>query len=419
MQEYEVADRIQLFREMLSCCHKLMLCSYDNTFYHIGSETEEEKAADDLFSLFRKDTDLESSVWEEHAPLLFSVQIGIHWLCCPAQEDAGAKQIYVLGPFFMEDYSEEAINTFFSAAQVSDALRQNVWKLIQKLPILSWGRVQEYAMMLHYLLTNQKIHQSDLRFFGPTGATAANTQEFTAVDTHGTYLAEQKMLRMVREGDLDLIRHIDRIAVTGTIGQLARPGDSLRQMKNAVQVSITLFSRASIEGGLSPETALTLCDRYFQSVENANSLSELSSIAYTLHRDFVERVHMVRTQRLSKEIESACGYIERHLEDELSLEKLAHYAGYVDYYFSKKFKQEVGITLAEYIRSKRLERAAMLLQSTNEDVQAIAMRLQFCSQSYFTDSFRKKHGISPSKYRKNGMQSDAPTILREGMTVKI
>ena len=85
-------------------------------------------------------------------------------------------------------------------------------------------------------------------------------------------------------------------------------------------------------------------------MENANSLSELSSIAYTLNRDFVERVHMVRTQRLSKEIESACGYIERHLEDELSLEKLAHYAGYVDYYFSKKFKHEVGITLAEYIR---------------------------------------------------------------------
>ena len=137
MQEYEVSDRIQLFREMLSCCHKLMLCSYDNTFYHIGAETEEEKASDDLFSLFRKDTNLESSVWEEHTPLLFSVQIGMHWLCCPAQEDAGAKQIYVLGPFFMEDYSEEAINTFFAAAQVSDAMRLNVWKLIQKLPILS------------------------------------------------------------------------------------------------------------------------------------------------------------------------------------------------------------------------------------------------------------------------------------------
>lgn len=404
MQEYEVANRIQLFREMLSCCHKLMLCSYDNTFYHIGAETEEEKAADDLFSLFRKDTDLEVSVWEEPTPLLLTVQIGMHWLCCPARENEGAKQIYLLGPFFMEDYSKEVINTFFSNTQVSDTLRQNVWKLIPKLPVLSWGRVQEYAMMLHYLLTNQKIRQSDLRFWGSNRATAANTQEFTAVDTHGTYLAEQEMLRMVREGDLDLIRHIDRIAVTGTIGQLAQPGDSLRQMKNAVQVSITLFSRASIEGGLSAETALTLCDWYFQSVENAKSLSELSSIAYTLQRDFVERVHTVRTQRLSKEIESACSYIERHLEDELSLEKLAHYAGYVDYYFSKKFKQEVGMTPAEYIRSKRLERAAILLKSTHEDVQAIAMRLQFCSQSYFTDSFRKKYGISPRKYRKNGIQ---------------
>ena len=121
-----------------------------------------------------------------------------------------------------------------------------------------------------------------------------------------------------------------------------------------------------------------------------------------MHRDFVERVHAVRTQKLSREIESACSYIERHLEGELSLASLAAYAGYTEYYFSKKFKREVGITLAEYIREKRLKKAAMLLRSTELDVQQIAMRMQFCSQSYFTDSFRKQFGVSPSKYRKEG-----------------
>ena len=144
-------------------------------------------------------------------------------------------------------------------------------------------------------------------------------------DTHGTYLAEQEMLRMVREGDLELVHHIDRLAVTGTIGQLAQAGDSLRQMKNTVLVCATLFSRTAIEGGLSPETAYTLCDRYFQNVEQAKSLSELATIAYTMQRDFVERVHAVRTQKLSKEIEAACSYIERHLEDDLSIASLAAY----------------------------------------------------------------------------------------------
>jgi transcriptional regulator GlxA family with amidase domain len=173
-------------------------------------------------------------------------------------------------------------------------------------------------------------------------------------------------------------------------------------MKNAVLVSITLFSRASIEGGLSPETAYTLCDRYFQNVEMAKSLSELTAVTKTMNHDFVYRVHAVRTQMLSREIESACSYMDRHLEDDLSLASLAAYAGYTEYYFSKKFKRETGMTLAEYLRKKRLEKALVLLRSTDMDVHRIAMQLQFCSQSYFTDCFRRQFGVSPLKYRKEG-----------------
>ena len=140
----------------------------------------------------------------------------------------------------------------------------------------------------------------------------------------------------------------------------------------------------------------------FKNVEAAKSLSELTGVATTMHRDFVERVHAVRTQKLSREIEAACSYIERHLEEELSIASLASYAGYMEYYFSRKFKRELGLTPAEYIRKKRLEKAALLLRSSDLDAQQIATRLQFCSQSYFTDCFRKEYGISPTKYRKEG-----------------
>ena len=137
-------------------------------------------------------------------------------------------------------------------------------------------------------------------------------------------------------------------------------------------------------------------------MEAAKSLSELTGVASTMHRDFVERVHAVRTQKLSKEIEAACSYIERHLEEELSIASLAAYAGYMEYYFSKKIKRELEMTPAEYIRKKRLTKAALLLRSSDLDVQQIASRLQFCSQSYFTDCFRKEFGVSPTKDRKDG-----------------
>ena len=402
MEGFTTEEKIVLFREMISCCHMLILADYDPLLHRIGSSTDEETTANELFSLSRSGLPLESFLAADRTPVLFTNRVNMMWLCCPEGSEHELLCVHVLGPFFMDDYSSFVIDSGLSNAGASPALRQSAAKLVRKLPILSWARVQEYALMLHYLITGEKIRQSALRFFGRGELSPVNGKEIPVTDTHGTYQAEQEMLRMVREGDLELVRHIDRMAVTGTMGQLAQTGDALRQMKNAVQVSVTLFSRAAIEGGLSPETAYTLCDRYFQNVEAAKSLPELTGVASTMNRDFVERVHAVRTQKLSREIEAACSYIERHLEEELSISSLASYAGYMEYYFSKKFKRELGLTPAEYIRKKRLEKAALLLRSSDLDAQQIATRLQFCSQSYFTDCFRKEYGISPTKYRKEG-----------------
>jgi L-asparaginase len=49
------------------------------------------------------------------------------------------------------------------------------------------------------------------------------------------------------------------------------------------------------------------------------------------------------------------------------------------------------------------QKAAILLRSTDLDIQQIAIRMQFCSQSYFTDNFRRHYGVSPSQYRKDGL----------------
>ena len=402
MEGFTTEEKIALFREMISCCHMMLLAEYDALLHRIGSCTEEEATANELFSLSWANLPLENFLAADRTPVLFTNRVNMMWLCCPEFAGEEPLRVYVLGPFFLDDYSSFAIDSGLAGAGASAALRQNAAKLVRKLPILSWARVQEYALMLHYLITGEKIRQSALRSFGSGDLLAGGGEGKLLPDTHGTYQAEQEMLRMVREGDLELVRHIDRMAVTGTMGQLAQAGDALRQMKNSVLVCTTLFSRTAIEGGLSPETAYTLCDRYFQSVERVKSLSELTSIAYTMQRDFVERVHAVRTQKLSREIEAACSYIERHLEEDLSIASLAAYAGYIEYYFSKKFKRELGLTPAEYIRKKRLAKAALLLRSTDLDAQQIASRLQFCSQSYFTDCFRKEYGVSPTKYRKEG-----------------
>ena len=118
-----------------------------------------------------------------------------------------------------------------------------------------------------------------------------------------------------------------------------------------------------------------------------------------MQADFIGRVHRCRTSHLSRPVQACCEYIGLHLEDKLTLEHLAQQVGYTEYYLSKKFKREVGLTPNEYIRKARLERAALLLRTTQEDVQEISERLQFCSQSYFADHFRRLFSVSPTEYR--------------------
>ena len=141
---------------------------------------------------------------------------------------------------------------------------------------------------------------------------------------------------------------------------------------------------------------------YFQSVEACGSITDLVDISRTMQADFIQRVHRCRTSNLSASVAGCCEYIELHLEENLTLPLLAQQSGYTEDHFSKKFRQEMGITPIAHIRTQRLERAALLLRTTQDDIQAISDRLQFCSQSYFADHFRKHFGVTPTQYRAGG-----------------
>lgn len=74
-------------------------------------------------------------------------------------------------------------------------------------------------------------------------------------------------------------------------------------------------------------------------------------------------------------------------------------AGDTEYYLSRKFKEEAGVSLNNYINIAKIERAKLLLTITGAGIQEISDRLHFCSRSYFSEAFRKFTGTSPAKYR--------------------
>lgn len=121
-----------------------------------------------------------------------------------------------------------------------------------------------------------------------------------------------------------------------------------------------------------------------------------------MYADFVKRVHKIHTKSgISPNLLVCCNYIERHLNEKLTIKQLAEKAGYSEYYLSQKFKKELGMNVTQYISLKRIERAKMLLHSSNQNIQSISEELGFCNQSYFSEIFRSIVGMSPGEYREH------------------
>lgn len=92
-------------------------------------------------------------------------------------------------------------------------------------------------------------------------------------------------------------------------------------------------------------------------------------------------------------------YIEMHLSERLSVDKLAQMAGMSSFHFVREFKTCCGMTPHQYVIERRLTRAREALQNTSATIASIAQDVGFSSQAHLTDVFRKRLGVTPRVYR--------------------
>lgn len=99
-------------------------------------------------------------------------------------------------------------------------------------------------------------------------------------------------------------------------------------------------------------------------------------------------------------INKTINYIEKHLEHPLTVEEIAEQAGFSKFHFHRIFLEEVGMSITEYIRMRRMANAAVALLFTNNRILDIALNYHFESQEAFTRAFKKYYHLPPGKYRK-------------------
>lgn len=94
-------------------------------------------------------------------------------------------------------------------------------------------------------------------------------------------------------------------------------------------------------------------------------------------------------------------WIEKNLEQPLSIDHVADKSGYSKWHLQRMFKKVTGQILGTYIRNRRLTHAAVALKLTSKPILDIAMQYRFDSQQTFTRSFKKQFSDTPATYRRN------------------
>ena len=107
----------------------------------------------------------------------------------------------------------------------------------------------------------------------------------------------------------------------------------------------------------------------------------------------------MRADQYQRHLDAVTDYIYAHLDDDLSLETLAHVSGFSRFHWHRIYRAVRGETTAQTVRRLRLERAAAMLRETSWPVERIARKAGFTGSEVFSRSFLRSYGTTPSRFR--------------------
>ncbi len=217
---------------------------------------------------------------------------------------------------------------------------------------------------------------------------------------HSPYEKELEFYSAVSSGNIERVKELyTPLAVEG-YGKLSQ--DPVRNIKYHLIITIALIARFCIEAGMPMETSYTISDIYINRLDVSTTEQELSDIHREVFLEYTKRMQKVNSgEAYSKHVLMCLDLIYNNIYNGIRVQELADKLGLTPQYLSKLFKQEVGVTISDYIMSRRIQAAKNMLKFSEYTPLDIGNYLNFSSHSHFISCFRKHTGMTPRQYRES------------------
>lgn len=219
--------------------------------------------------------------------------------------------------------------------------------------------------------------------------------------SHRNDTEEKSFYHAVCSGDIEAVRQNceqKRFGNLNGVGVLSR--DPITNLKYHFVITTAVITRLCVENGMEMEQAYRLSDFYILKLDNIHTDNAIISLHDRMVLDFTGKMKLVQKNLgATKPVAMCIDYIYANIKERITIEILAEYTELSPSYLSRLFIQEMGTSISDFIREKKIEKAQHLLKFSDYSLIEIANYLSFSLQSHFTQLFKNFVGMTPKKYR--------------------
>lgn len=205
----------------------------------------------------------------------------------------------------------------------------------------------------------------------------------------------QTLFRAIRIGDS---AEIER-AAHEEMEKLHKNTETMSQYNLATMEIVSGFFKFCTDNSLDFNKISGNMQNIYEKVSQMDE-SSLTEWIVQMSETISERLKCARNSSARRLIVEAQNIVKaRYMEADISLDEVCAVLGVSNSYFSSVFKKEAGKSFISYLTDYRMEIAAEMILNTDEKSYTIAEKVGYLDANYFSYVFKKKFGVSPSKYR--------------------
>lgn len=171
--------------------------------------------------------------------------------------------------------------------------------------------------------------------------------------------------------------------------------------RNDLIIWNVIFAREIIKSGTSRHYIHTLYNKYYELLQKDLKLYKLQEIELKMINDYFDiliNYVEVKNNFITNKI---LGILYIHIETPLTLQDIANTLNMSVGYLSTTFKKNMGMSIMKYLRKIKIDRAKILLTTTDKSLLEISTLLCFCDQGNFSKTFKYFTGLTPTEYKNN------------------